>query len=183
MSEKRRKSDEILERGRMFGSIAKDEPEIWEWLEKEALMTGRKKHELVADYIARAIIEREVIARGLTMEQLLAAWDLKDRLETMLMRKTLMLGTQIFTTLLNQVGEMVATIRESQEASINQIVEESKKKDIEFQLKKTQVQMMTALLNSMIMPILSQLKIGTTPVTTAPQPQKTEKKARAIIID
>lgn len=154
MEEKKRsKKEEILDTGRVYGSMAKTSPELWEYLEKESLITGRKKHEILQDMVARAIIEREVVARGLTMEQLLAAWDLKDRLEMMLLRKSLEMGTQIFGSLFMQIGQLVGSIREYQEEQMARVVEEEKKRDIEFQMKKTQVQMASALLQAM-MPML-----------------------------
>lgn len=159
--ERRRKKEkeieEVLETGRLFGRLANADPDIWQYVEREALLTGRKKHEIISDYIARAIIEREVVAKGLTMEQLLAAWDLKDQLERRLFSKVVMLATQMFGMLLQQVGELVAGIRAHQEQMISQIVEESKKKDIDYQMKMTQARMAAALLNSMMPMILSTL--------------------------
>lgn len=183
---KKKKIDEILEHGRIYGSISKEEPELWDWVEKESVITGRKKHELISDYIARAIIEREVVARGLTMEQLLAAWDLKDRMESMLMKKTITLGSQIFTALLNQIGEMLAGIKAQQEERISKIVEEEKKRDIDFQMRKTQAQIMSTMLQTVLIPMITQLKL---PGVQLPQQiqltsdTKKSEKPKAVIID
>jgi hypothetical protein len=160
MSEERRKRkqaefdekerEELLEMGRIFGSIARSEPELWAFIERESYLTGRKKHEVLADMVARAIIEREVVAKGLTMEQLLAAWDLKDRLEKMLFNKVVLAASQMFGMLLQQVGEMVMGVRMQQEQVVQQMIEEAKKKDIEYQMRMTQAKMASALMNAML---------------------------------
>jgi hypothetical protein len=160
MSEERRKRkqaefdekerEELLEMGRIFGSIARSEPELWTFIERESYLTGRKKHEVLADMVARAVIEREVVAKGLTMEQLLAAWDLKDRLEKMLFNKIVLAASQMFGMLLQQVGEMVMGIRMQQEQVMQQVIEEAKKKDIEYQMRMTQAKLASTLMNAML---------------------------------
>lgn len=165
--EKKRKSkeekvEEVLDAGRTFASLSKVEPEIWAYLEKEAILSGRKKHELLADWIAEAIIQREVIAKGLTMEQLLAAWDIKDKIERALFNKVVALGTTLFGTLLQQVGSMVSGIKEYQEEQIAKIVEEEKKRDVDYQLRMARAKMAAQLMESMlpmIMASLSSIKI------------------------
>jgi predicted nucleotidyltransferase len=160
MSEERRKRkqaefdekerEELLEMGRIFGSIARSEPELWTFIERESYLTGRKKHEVLADMVARAIIEREVVAKGLTMEQLLAAWDLKDRLEKMLFNKVVLAASQMFGMLLQQVGEMVMGVRMQQEQMVQQMIEEAKKRDIEYQMRMTQAKLASTLMNAML---------------------------------
>jgi len=142
--------EELLEMGRIFGSLARSEPDLWTFVERESYLTGRKKHEVIADMIARAIIEREVIAKGLTMEQLLAAWDLKDRLEKMLFNKVVLAASQMFGMLLQQVGEMVMGIKMQQEQMVQQMIEEAKKRDIEYQMRMTQAKLASTLMNAML---------------------------------
>lgn len=179
--EKRNKKEEVMDTGRTFGTLARASPELWEYVEREALLTGKKKHEVLQDMIARTIIEREVILKGLTMEQLMAAWDLKDRLELMMLKKTLELGTSIFGQLFMQIGQLVGSIREYQDEQMAKIVEEEKKRDIEFQMKKTQAQMASMLLQTMMPTILNALKqiqpntqIKIPEIPTAEKPKKVE---------
>ncbi|MEM4167724.1 MAG: hypothetical protein QXW98_04715 [Candidatus Caldarchaeum sp.] len=173
---KDKKKEQLLDAGRTYGTIARTEPEVWAWLEKEEQLTGRKKHDILSEAIARLIIEREIIQKGLTMEQMLAAWDVKDRLEDMLFKKAMMLGTSIFGQLLTSVGEMVMGIRSTQEQRIMEIVEQEKKRDIDYQMRRTQAEMASKLMQAlmpMIMATMSQIKIPGQPQTTA-QPQQQE---------
>jgi len=194
MSEEKRKKkkndvDELLDIGRTMGALSKTDEEIWAAIEKEALLTGRKKHDIIAEMVAQSLIIREVVQKGLTMEQLLAAWELKDRIESLLFRKVMMLGTTFFGTLLQQVGELVAGISQYQQEQISRIVEEEKKRDIDFQIKRTRAQMASAMMNAM-MPMITSLMssmmkgLSATQLLPQPQPQQQEaKKPRLIVID
>ena len=186
MSEKKKKErDELLETGRTYGNIARTEPDVWAWVEKEESLTGRKKHDIIGEAIARYIIEREVIQKGLTMEQMLAAWDIKDRIEAMLWKKAMTLGTGMFGSLLTQVGELVAGIRQVQEEKIAEIVEAEKKRDIEYEYRKTQAKMASALMEAMmpvLMATLSQIKIPGQQAAPV-QPQKQEEKKAGIDVE
>ena len=161
--EKKRKKksevEDILDMGRTMGSLAKTDEEIWAAIEKEAMITGRKKHDIIAEKLAKALIIEEIVQRGLTMEQLLAAWELKDRIESLLFKKVMTLGTVFFGTLLQQVGELVAGISQYQQEQISKIVEEEKKRDIDFQIKKTRAAMASTLLQAM-MPMITNLMSG-----------------------
>lgn len=171
---KEKEKEDLLEEGRMYGTIARTSPDIWAWLEKEEAVTGRKKHDIISDALARMVIEREVIQRGLTMEQLLAAWDIKDRLEMVLWKKATTLGTQMFGALLQQVGELVTGVRAAQEERIAEIVEQEKKRDIDYQMKKTQAQLAATLMQAMmpmLMSVLSQVKMPGAPQIQIPQQQ------------
>lgn len=177
MSEKRKKREieETLEGGRIYGTIARTEPEIWAWIEREEQLTGRKKHDILSEAIARMIIEREVVQRGLTMEQMLAAWDVKERVEQMLVRKMLTMGTSIFGQLLTSVGELVTGIRQYQDEKLQEIVEQEKRRDIEYQYKRTQAELAGKLMQTMmpiIMATLSQIKM---PGIQIPQTQQEQK--------
>ncbi len=175
MPSRKNEKDEVMETGRIFGNITRTAPELWEYLERESMITGRKKHEIMQEALSRMIIEREVILKGLTMEQILAAWDLKDRLELMMMRKIFELGVTIFGTLFTQVGSLVGNIRTAQEEAISQIVEQEKKKDIEYQMKKTQARMAATLLEMMMPTLMSTLR-QIMPLTSATQPQQPQQK-------
>lgn len=184
--EKRRKKEEVeeaLEGGRTYGTLSRTEPDIWDWIEKESTLTGRKKHDIIAEALGRLIIEREVIQKGLTMEQLLAAWDIKDRIENILVKKMMMVGTTLFGSLLQQAGELVTGIRAYQDEMIGKIVEEEKKKDIEFQIKRTQAQMAAKLMETMmpmIMATLSQIKIPGAPQITRQEEKKQQVEVEVI---
>jgi hypothetical protein len=188
MSEKRKKEkpqDELLETGRTYGSIARTEPDIWTWVEKEAALTGQKKHNIISDALSRYIIEQEVIRKGLTMEQLLAAWDIKDRIEMGLWRKATVFGTQMFTTLLEQVGNLVAGVRATQEERIAEIVEQEKKRDVDYQMKMTQAKLASTLMQAMmpmIMGVLTQMKLPGMPQIQQPQ-QKEESGVDVEVIE
>jgi len=156
---KKSEAEDILDMGRTMGSLAKTDEEIWAAIEKEAMITGRKKHDIIAEKLAKALIIEEIVQRGLTMEQLLAAWELKDRIESLLFKKVMTLGTVFFGTLLQQVGELVAGISQYQQEQISKIVEEEKKRDIDFQIKKTRAAMASTLLQAM-MPMITNLMSG-----------------------
>jgi len=185
MSEKKKKrDDELLEAGRIMGTVARTEPDIWEIIEKEAYTTGKRKHDVIAEMVTQALIIREVVQKGLTMEQMLAAWELKDRIESLLFRKVMTLGTTFFGTLLQQVGELVTGISQYQKEQIEKIVEEEKQKDIEYQLKKSRAAV-TAKLIEMMMPMITQVMSQTMKATSAtqliPQQPKQEQKKVEVI--
>jgi hypothetical protein len=185
MSERKKKRDEdLLEAGRVMGAVARTEPDIWEIIEKEAYVTGKKKHDVIAEMVTQAMIIREVVQKGLTMEQLLAAWELKDRIESMLFKKVMVLGTTFFGTLLTQVGELVAGISSYQREQMEKVVEEEKKRDIEFQMKKARAAM-AAKLMEMMMPMITQVMSQTMKTASATQivAQKQEKKPEVEVIE
>lgn len=181
MSEKKKKKEveDLLEEGRTYGVMSRTEPEIWAWIEREQQLTGRKKHDILSEAIARMIIEREVVQKGLTMEQMLAAWDVKERIEQMLVRKMMTMGTSIFGQLLTSVGELVTGIRTYQDEQLRNIVEEEKKKDIEYQYRRTQAELAGKLMQAlmpMIMTMISQIRPITTQQPQQPQQPQQEKK-------
>jgi hypothetical protein len=191
---RKKKNEDILDMGRTMGSLAKTDEEIWAAIEKEAMLTGRKKHDIIAEKLAKAMIIEEVVQRGLTMEQLLAAWELKDRIESLLFKKVMTLGTVFFGTLLQQVGELVAGISQYQQEQISKIVEEEKKRDIDFQIKKTRATMASTLLQAM-MPMITNLMSGVMKGLSAtqllpqaqqtqplPQPQEQQQRKPKLII-
>jgi len=185
---KKKQNEDILEIGRTMGTLSRTDEEIWAAVEKEAMLTGRRKHDIIAEKIAKALIIEEVVQRGLTMEQLLAAWELKDRIEALLFKKVMTLGTTFFGTLLQQVGELVAGIGQYQQEQISKMVEEEKKKDIEYQLKITKAKMNAMLLNTLMPPMMniitSMLKGMSATQLIQPQPAVEEKKKPAVeIID
>jgi len=177
--QKKRKNEEVMEVGRTLGALSKTDEEIWAAIERQAYLEGKKKHDVIAEMVAQALIMREVIQKGLTMEQLLAAWELKDRIESMLFKKVMMLGTTFFGTLLQEVGNLVTGISQYQQEQLQQVVEEEKKKDIEFQIKKTRAQMASKMLEAM-MPMLTSMLSATMKTMSAtqlvPQTQVKEEK-------
>jgi hypothetical protein len=177
--QKKRKNEEVMEVGRTLGSLSKTDEEIWAAIERQAYLEGKKKHDVIAEMVAQALIMREVVQKGLTMEQLLAAWELKDRIESMLFKKVMMLGTTFFGTLLQEVGNLVTGISQYQQEQLQQVVEEEKKKDIEFQIKKTRAQMASKMLEAM-MPMLTSMLSATMKTMSAtqliPQTQAGEEK-------
>jgi hypothetical protein len=182
---KKKQNEDILEIGRTMGALSRTDEEIWAAVEKEAILTGRRKHDIIAEKIAKALIIEEVVQRGLTMEQLLAAWELKDRIETLLFKKVMTLGTTFFGTLLQQVGELVAGISQYQKEQIDKMVEEEKKKDIEYQLKITKARVNAMLLNTLIPPMMNILTgmLKGMSATQLIQPQQTteEKKTKPTV--
>jgi hypothetical protein len=182
---KKKQNEDILEIGRTMGALSRTDEEIWAAVEKEAILTGRRKHDIIAEKIAKALIIEEVVQRGLTMEQLLAAWELKDRIEALLFKKVMTLGTTFFGTLLQQVGELVAGISQYQKEQIDKMVEEEKKKDIEYQLKITKARMNAMLLNTLIPPMMNILTgmLKGMSATQLIQPQQTteEKKTKPTV--
>jgi hypothetical protein len=177
--QKKRKNEEVMEVGRTLGALSKTDEEIWAAIERQAYLEGKKKHDVIAEMVAQALIMREVVQKGLTMEQLLAAWELKDRIESMLFKKVMMLGTTFFGTLLQEVGNLVTGISQYQQEQLQQVVEEEKKKDIEFQIKKTRAQMASKMLEAM-MPMLTSMLSATMKTMSAtqliPQTQVKEEK-------
>lgn len=152
MSE-RKKKKEVLDTGRTFGSLAHSSPELWSYVEKESMLTGRKKHEIIEEALSRLILEREVIASGLTMEQLLAAWDIKDRIDRMVSEKVVRFGLDFIRGFLNEVGVMINEIQYQRGEQMKKILEEEKKKDIEYQMKRTQAEIAGQLMN-VLMPLI-----------------------------
>ena len=152
----RKKVDEVLESGRDMGVLARTDPELWEWLKAEAATTGKKKHEIIKDALARLAIERKVIAAGLTMEQMLAAWEIKDMIEAHLIDKVMKFGTVFIQNFLMQIGEMINAIQYERQQQMAEIIEAEKRRDIDFQMKKTQAQLASMLLQAM-MPMIMQV--------------------------
>jgi hypothetical protein len=183
--EKKKQNEDILEIGRTMGTLSRTDEEIWAAVEKEAMLTGRRKHDIIAEKIAKALIIEEVVQRGLTMEQLLAAWELKDRIESLLFKKVMTLGTTFFGTLLQQVGELVAGIGQYQQEQISKMVEEEKKKDIEYQLKMTKAKMNAMLLNALMPPMMNILTgmlkgMSATQLIQTPEEKKTKPTVEII---
>ena len=170
----RKKVDEVLEGGRDMGVIARTDPELWQWLKAEAATTGKKKHEIIKDALARLAIERKVIAAGLTMEQMLAAWEIKDMIESHLIEKVLKFGTVFIQQLLMQVGEMINAIQYEREQQMREIIEQEKRKDIDFQMKRTQAQLASMLLQAM-MPMIMQVMSQMNPQLAKSLPQITQQ--------
>ena len=157
---RRKKVEEVLEGGRDMGIIARTDPELWQWLKSEAATSGKKKHEIIKDALARYAIERKVIAAGLTMEQMLAAWEIKDLIESHLIEKVLKFGTVFIQQLLMQVGEMINAIQYERQQQLAEVIEQEKRRDIEFQMRKTQAQLASTLLQAMmptIMQVIAQM--------------------------
>jgi hypothetical protein len=152
---RRKKVEEVLEGGRDLGTLSRTDPELWEWLKAESATTGRKKHEIIRDALARLAIERKVIAAGLTMEQMLAAWEVKDMIEAHLIDKIMKFGTTFIQSFLMQIGEMINAIQYERQRQLEEVIEEEKKRDIEFQMRKTQAQLASTLLQAM-MPMIMQ---------------------------
>lgn len=171
--------EDVLDTGRDLGSLAKTAPDIWEWVKTESIKTGKKKHEVLRDAIARYIIEREVIARGLTMEQMLAAWEIKDLIEGMLIEKVMKFGTDFIQRFLMTVGDLINAIMYERQRQLEQVVEEEKKKDIDYQMKRTQAQLASTLIQAMMPAILTALQqinpaLKTLTTQTAVQEQQME---------
>jgi hypothetical protein len=154
---KKKRNDDVMDVGRTMGVLSRTDEEIWAAIEKESMLTGRRKHDVIAEKVAKALIIEEVVQKGLTMEQLLAAWELKDRIESLLFKKVMMLGTTFFGTLLQQVGELVAGIGQYQQEQISKMVEEEKKKDIEYQIKMTKAKMNAMILNALMPPMMNMI--------------------------
>lgn len=154
---KKKRNNDVMDVGRTMGVLSRTDEEIWAAIEKEAMLTGRRKHDVIAEKVAKALIIEEVVQKGLTMEQLLAAWELKDRIESLLFKKVMMLGTTFFGTLLQQVGELVAGIGQYQQEQISKMVEEEKKKDIEYQIKMTKAKMNAMILNALMPPMMNMI--------------------------
>jgi hypothetical protein len=152
---KRKKIEEVLEGGRDMGMLARTDTELWEWLKAESTTTGRKKHEIIRDALARLAIERKIIAAGLTMEQMLAAWEIKDMIESHLIEKVMKFGTTFIQSFLMQIGEMINAIQYEKQRQLEEVIEEEKKRDIEFQMRKTQAQLAGTLMQAM-MPMIMQ---------------------------
>ena len=152
---KRKKVEEVLEGGRDMGMLARTDTELWEWLKEESTTTGRKKHEIIRDALARLAIERKIIAAGLTMEQMLAAWEVKDMIESHLIDKVMRFGTTFIQSFLMQIGEMINAIQYENQRQLEEVIEEEKKRDIEFQMRKTQAQLAGTLMQAM-MPMIMQ---------------------------
>jgi hypothetical protein len=152
---KRKKIEEVLEGGRDMGMLARTDTELWEWLKAESTATGRKKHEIIRDALARLAIERKIIAAGLTMEQMLAAWEIKDMIESHLIDKVMRFGTTFIQSFLMQIGEMINAIQYEKQRQLEEVIEEEKKRDIEFQMRKTQAQLASTLMQAM-MPMIMQ---------------------------
>jgi hypothetical protein len=158
MSEKEKKKRQVLDTGRLEGTLSRSSPELYNYLEKESLVTGRKKHEIIEEALSRLILEREVVASGLTMEQLLAAWDIKDRIDRMAMDKMVRFGLDFIRGFLMNVGDMINAIQMSREEQMAKILEEEKKKDIDFQMKRTQAEIIGQVMNVMLPLILNTLQ-------------------------
>lgn len=152
----RKKVEEVLEGGRDMGVIARTDPELWQWLKSESRTSGKKKHEIIKDALARYAIERKVIAAGLTMEQMLAAWEIKDLIESHLIEKVMKFGTVFIQNFLMQIGEMINAIQYERQQQMAEVIEQEKRRDIEFQMKKTQAQLASMLLQAM-MPMIMQV--------------------------
>ncbi|MEM1542941.1 MAG: hypothetical protein QXV82_09960 [Ignisphaera sp.] len=180
--------EDVLDAGRDLGSLAKTAPDLWEWVKMESTKTGRKKHEVLKDAIARYIIEREVIARGLTMEQMLAAWEIKDLIEGMLIEKVVKFGTNFIQGFLMTIGDLINAITYERQRQLEQVLEEEKKKDIDYQMKRTQAQLASTLIQAMMPAIMATLKqihpaLKTSTIPTTQQEQETTQMELEVIED
>ena len=122
-------------------------------------------------------IERKVIAAGLTMEQMLAAWEVKDMIEAHLIDKVMKFGTTFIQSFLMQIGEMINAIQYERQRQLEEVIEEEKKRDIEFQVRKTQAQLASTLLQAM-MPMIMQTMAQINPQIGKMLPQIMQQTAQ-----
>jgi len=121
---KKKKVKQVLDGGRLLGVIARSDPELYEQLKLEAEKNGAPPHEIIITYLKKYMFISQAQAAGLTVEQLLLAWDVLERM----LRFSMWLHTTLATTFFSEMTQAYAKMIDERVKQYTQALEEREKK-------------------------------------------------------
>lgn len=124
--EKPSKKD-VMSMGRVYGSIAKANPELWQRLDEIARVTGRKKHEVIAEALDEYFFTKEMELAQMTPRQLMISFKFFTQLMELISNFVLSFTSQFWLGGLTGVANMLDAIQAQREEQRKKLIEEALK--------------------------------------------------------
>jgi hypothetical protein len=154
---KKLKKSDLLDTGRMMGSISRLNPDLWAKVEAEAEELGVPKHVLMMDALQKRYFLLEAEASSLTVPQLIAAWSLYDRLQKSALSLGLAMTTQFIGQSFQGLVALIESMKESREASIEEEIKKRLASDESRQMRLKLINALMPMLEIMMTNVMKQL--------------------------
>jgi len=127
---KKKRQQQLLEHGRLLGTIAKIDKDLYEIIKQEAEKNGDNPHQIIVANLKKYYMLQRAQEMNLTVDQLLLAWDILERMLKFSMWLHMSLATQFFSELTSAYGRLIDERVKQYQTMLEQQQKQEKSKDI-----------------------------------------------------
>jgi len=122
---KRKRQQQLLEHGRLLGTIAKIDPDLYEIIRQESEKSNENPHQIIVANLRKYYLLQRAQESNITVDQLLLAWDILERMLKFSMWLHMSLATQFFSELTQAYGRLI----DERVKQYTQMIEQKEKKE------------------------------------------------------
>jgi len=148
---------EVLEGGRLLGVLARVDPEVYEAIKAEAEESGVPPHEVLIKIAKNYFLFQRVEQANLSVQQLMLAWDILERM----LRFSMWLHASLATTFFSEMTEAYGKLIDERVKQHLKTIEETAGKEKGSEVAKRLMDVLVPVLEGFLQEMMrSVLKVG-----------------------